>query len=147
MLSPSLILLETGVEKRRLTVTVVAYISSSHMVQTKTPDNKDLVFLSGTAVVSYPFIATGAADNWHNDNLAIHIDPPKWTNIEHVAPVVTLASIVRAGSVNFVGWAVEWTDWVPYSGHILLTSNVGVYGNAAILFKVSYQTTAIGTLA
>jgi hypothetical protein len=61
-------------------------------VNTKTSDNKDFVFLTGSAFLANPLIFPGPADDWHRDNLAIHINPPTWTHIDAVAPVVSLAS-------------------------------------------------------
>lgn len=131
-------------------MTIRANLTNTHQVRTKTPDGKDLVFLTGTAIADY----AGTMSDFIRDDLAIHLSPPNgpiWSNIDQCAPVVALAALWHGRAVN-VGWAVDWTEWTTYTWpgqpgpHVLLDSGIAVSGTDSVLIRVSYQATVLGTL-
>src|SRR4051812_261612 len=130
-------------------MTIQGNLTNTHQVTTKTPDGKDLVFLSGTAIVDFP----GATSDFVREELAIHLAPPHgpiWFKIEQCAPVVALAAVYNDGTAVDAGWAVDWTEWTTYSypgqgPHLLLASGIAVSDADGLLIRVSYQASVLGT--
>jgi hypothetical protein len=131
-------------------MTIRANLTDTHQVLTKTPDGRDLVFLTGTGIVDF----TGNTSDFIREELAIHLSPPDgpiWSVIEQCAPVVALAALWNGGPAQNAGWAVDWTNWTVYSWsgqgpHLLLASGIAVSDTDGILIRVSYQATALGRL-
>jgi len=137
-------------------MTIRANLTNTHQVRTKATDGRDLVFLTGTGVVDY----TGTTTDFTRDSLAIHLAPPDgpiWSGsalaagIDECAPVVAIAALWGGGPAANLGWAVDWTDWTTYEWpgqgpHLLITSGIAVSGRGAVLIRVSYQATVLGTL-
>jgi len=131
-------------------VTIRATLTNTHQLNTKTPDGKDLVFLTGTAIADF----VGTSGDWRRDSLAIHVSPPIWqaNGIEDCAPVVALAALWNGSYAVNAGWAVDWTDWTTYAWpgegpHLLITSGLAVSDTDGYLIRVSYQATVLGRLA
>src|SRR4051812_45016642 len=61
-----------GAEGRGTTMTIRANLPNTRQVKTKTPDGRDLIFLTGTGVVDY----AGTTTHFTHDSLAIHLSPP-----------------------------------------------------------------------
>jgi hypothetical protein len=131
-------------------MTIRANLTNTHQVATKTPDGRDLVFMTGTGIVDF----AGNISDFIRDELAIHLSPPDgpiWKSIDHCAPVVALAALWNGGPATNAGWAVDWTGWTEYSWpgqgpHLLLASGIAVSDTDGILIRVSYQATALGIL-
>jgi len=64
------------------------FIDSPHELRTRTPDNRDLLFLTGTAGADL----TGRGQSWYRDQVWIWIGP-FWQRLDNVAPVAALAAI------------------------------------------------------
>lgn len=132
-------------------MTIRATLTNTHQVSTKTPNGKDLVFLTGTGIADF----AGTTSDFIRDSLAIHLSPPNgpiWSTIEQCAPVVALAALWNSGYAVNAGWAVDWTEWTTYTWpgepgpHLLLDSGIAVSDRDGILIRVSYQATVLGTL-
>lgn len=130
-------------------MTIRANLTNTHQVKTKTPNGKDLVFLTGTGVADF----AGTRPDFDREELAIHLSPPDgpvWSIIDECAPVVALAALWNGGAAS-AGWAVDWTDWTTYSWpnegpHLLIASGIAVSGRNEVLIRVSYQATVLGSL-
>jgi hypothetical protein len=115
------------------------FIDSPHDLRTRTPDNRDLVFLTGTAGAEL----TGTGSNWLRDQVWIPIGP-RWQRIDNVAPMAALAAISNAGTAVNAGWATDNCNWLNINGQIVLTVSLAVSDSDGHLIRVSYQATAIG---
>jgi hypothetical protein len=118
-------------------------IVNSHELRTHTPDNKDLVFLTGMAVINPGF--TGTGQTWHADQLTITIGPV-WQHIDNVAPVAALASISNDQTAVDAGWATDYCTWNNVNGKIELAVGLAVRDIDGHVLRVAYQATAIGKL-
>jgi hypothetical protein len=133
-----------------MAVTIRANLTSTHQVKTRTPDGRDLFFLTGTGIADF----AGTTSDFIRDSLAIHLSPPDgpvWSTIDECAPVVALAALWNGGTAVNAGWAVDWTDWTTYAWpgqgpHLLVTSGLAVSDTDGILIRVSYQATVLGRL-
>jgi hypothetical protein len=118
------------------------FIETPHEMRTQTPDGRDLVFLSGSAV--FDFIGTGGS--WRCDDLFLVIGPG-WRRIDGVVPVVSLASISNQNNAVNAGWAVDNCRWTTIGGRlILLQSRVCIRDSDGHPHRVTYQITAMGHL-
>ena len=115
------------------------FIDSPHELRTRTPDNRDLVFLTGTAGVD--FRGTGGA--WDRDDLYILIGPG-WGRLDNVAPVASLAAIYNSNYAVNAGWATDNCRWTIWGNQILLIVALAVSDSDGYLIRVSYQATALG---
>lgn len=118
-----------------------SWIQTPHETRTRTPDGRDLVFLTGTAVRHWR--GTGSA--WIRDELWIPIGP-YWRRIDSVAPIAALGAIANDSTAVDAGWATDGTRWANYNGRIVLIVNVAVRDSDGWLFRASYQATALGVL-
>jgi hypothetical protein len=123
------------------------FIETPHEMRTKTPDGRDLVFLSGYAV--FDFIGTGGS--WRCDDLWLVIGPA-WRRIDDrvqidgVVPVVSLASISNQNNAVNAGWAVDNCRRTTVGRFILLQSKVCIRDSDGHLHRVTFQVTAMGLL-
>jgi hypothetical protein len=116
---------------------------SPHVVQTRTPDGRDLVFMTGTA--GFSLKAPGQA--WLQETF-YHLIGPAWRRIDSVAPAAALASIYNQHDQPVVapGWAVDKCDWEVWRSRILLVVAVGVSGIDGYVYRFSYQATGLGLI-
>lgn len=117
------------------------FIDSPHELRTRTPDNRDLVFLTGTAGID--FLGTGGT--WNRDDLYILIGPG-WARVDNVAPVASLAAIYNTNYAVNAGWAADNCRWVTWGNRVLLIVGIAVSDSDGDLIRVSYQATVIGQL-
>jgi len=117
------------------------FYDSPHELRTRTPDNHDLVFLSGTAGVDFQ----GTGGDWVRDDLLVLIGP-RWARVDNVAPAASLAAIYNNSYAVNGGWATDNCRWSVYNGQILLWVAMAVSDADGQLLRVSYTATAIGQL-
>jgi hypothetical protein len=117
------------------------FIDSPHELRTRTPDNRDLVFLTGTAGAD--FVGTGAA--WRRDQVWIPIGP-FWRRLDSVAPTAALGAIHNDHTAVDAGWATDNCNFLNVNGQIVLTVSLAVSDIDGQLIRVSYQATALGLL-
>jgi hypothetical protein len=117
-------------------------IDSPHELRTRTPDGRDLVFLTGTAV--FDFVGTGP--NWLRDQVWIPTGP-RWQRLDNVAPAAALAAIFNVSTAVNAGWAADNCNWLNVNGQIVLTVSVAISDIDGHLYRVAFQATAIGVLA
>ncbi|OEU69811.1 MAG: hypothetical protein BA863_04205 [Desulfovibrio sp. S3730MH75] len=118
-----------------------SFIETPQEMRTKTPDGKDMVFLSGYAVFNFK----GSGSSWKRDDIWIPIGP-EWNPLYDVVPVVSLASISNRHHAVNAGWAVDNCRWVTYNRRILLKCRVAIRDSDGYLQRLAYQATAIGRL-
>lgn len=116
-----------------------AFIDSPHELRTRTPDNRDLVFLTGTA----GFTLKGTGSSWFRDQVWIAIGP-HWQRLDNVAPMAALASIYNDQTAVNAGWATDNCNWLNVNGQIVLTVSLAVSDIDGYVLRVAYQATAIG---
>jgi hypothetical protein len=76
---------------------------TTHQLRTTTGDGRDMVVLSGYAVIRN---FSGNPDGtWNRKDLVFRVGP-RWTTVETV-PVVTITAIQNANVANNAGWAVD----------------------------------------
>ena len=112
-----------------------------HELRTRTADNRDLVYLTGTAIVSFE----GVPNDWRRDELWIPVGPA-WTRVDAVAPIASLASIGTTDPNVVTGWATDGTFWSIFDGRILIRVQLAVAVQNVWLGRVAYHVTAIGQL-
>ena len=117
------------------------FIETPHEMRTRTPDGRDLVFLSGYPVFNFK----GSGGSWRCDDLYI-VMGPFWRRLDGVVPVVSLASISNQHTAVDAGWAVDNCRWTTYGGRILLQSRVCIRDVDGYLHRVTYQVTAMGQI-
>src|SRR3712207_6757846 len=100
-----------------------ANIVSPHETRIRTPDGRDLLFLTGSAELPEFYQGTGRL--WRQDELSILIGPT-WRRIDSVAPMVALATISNEGNANNAGWSAWDTRWSIRKKRILLKVTVAV---------------------
>ena len=108
-------------------------------VWTRTPDGRDLGFLTGYAVFDFK----GSGQDWRREDLYMQIGP-KWSNLQDVAAVVSLASISNIETAINAGWAVDNCRWGTINGRIHLQCQLAVRDIDGYIHRVAYQITAIG---
>jgi hypothetical protein len=116
-------------------------IETPQEIRTLTPDQKDLIFLSGYPVLA--FKTTG--DEITRDDIQIPIGPI-WEKIEAVVPSLSLASISNEGTIGKALWAVDNCRWSMHNDRILLQSTLAVRNVNVFLLRLAYHVTAIGKL-
>jgi len=114
--------------------------TTQHEVWTKTPDGRDLAFLTGYAIFDFKGTAN---QQWRREDLYMKMGP-KWTNLQDVAPVVSLASISNVSTAVDAGWAVDNCRWGTINGHIHLQCRLAVRDVDGYIHRVAYHITAIG---
>jgi hypothetical protein len=120
-----------------------ANIVSPHETRTRTPDGRDLLFLSGSAELPEFYQGTGSL--WRQDELWILIGPI-WRRVDSVSPMVALATISNEGNANNAGWSAWDARWSTHKERILLKATVAVRDGDGYLPRVNYQATALGVL-
>jgi len=116
--------------------------SSKQILKTKDGQNRDLVFQSGIAV----FNERGTGSTWHYDDLWILTDVV-WTRVSVVQASVSLASISNLGEAINAGWGTDAVSTALYNNRIMLQVRLAVRDSDGYMHRVSYQVTAMGTLA
>ena len=118
-------------------------IDNEHVLSTKTPDGRDLVFISGTAY----FALRGTGANWVRDDANAFIGP-RWRRLDDVAPMAALASWLNLGTAVNAGAAVDNCRWAraTQDSRILLEVAVAVSDSDGLLYRFAYTATAIGIL-
>jgi hypothetical protein len=118
-----------------------SFDDSPHELRTRTPDGRDLVFLTGTA----GFLFQGTGGNFIRDDL-FHVVGPTWARLDNVAPHAALASVFNANTAVNAGWAVDNCRFALFNNRILLIAAVAVSDSDGFLLRASYQVTAIGII-
>jgi hypothetical protein len=112
------------------------------------------------------FAAKGTSeDNWDRGSLVANIPTagrrwnassiyrgPGWTVFRGGTATVSLAAIYNAGVANHAGWAVDaaqieavsFITEFGYEDHLQLQALLAVRDTDGILYRVSYQVTALG---
>jgi hypothetical protein len=117
-------------------------IDSFHELRTKTPDNRDLVFFTGTALLNF----VGQSSEFVRDTVTIPIGP-RWARLDSVAPAAALASIFNNQTAVNAGWAADNCNAREVNGQIELDVAIAVSDTDGHLLRVAFQATAIGVLA
>lgn len=117
------------------------HYTTQQELRTKTPDGRDLVFLTGYAV----FNLKGTGANWRREDLYMAIGP-QWQDLDDVAAVVTPASFSNSNHAMNAGWAVDNCRRTTWNKRILLQSQLAVRDSDGYIHRVAYQITAIGKL-
>jgi hypothetical protein len=118
-----------------------SFIETPYEMRTRTPDGRDLDFLSGYAVFDFQ----GTGGTWRRDDIYIVIGPI-WRRLDGVVPVVSLASISNQHTAVDAGWAVDNCRWTTLGGRILLQSRVAISDSDGHLLRLTYQATAMGLI-
>jgi hypothetical protein len=118
-----------------------SFVDSPHEVRTRTPDGRDLLFMTGTA----GFTFQGNAGQWLRDDLYVLVGPA-WRRVDGVAPVASLASIYNNQQAVNAGWATDNCRWAVYNSQILLIVALAVSDIDGYVLRASYQATALGLL-
>jgi hypothetical protein len=119
-------------------------VTSQHQVRTKTPDGKDLVFLTGVVVFN-DFGGAGTA-GWRHDDLEFEVVDPVWARVDAVAPVIVPTAFGSWGSSGPVGWAVDSWGTRVVNNRIGIVAQIGA-DQVGAFWRVAYQITVIGILA
>lgn len=117
------------------------FIDSPHELRTRSTDNRDLVFLTGTAGADL----VGRGQTWFRDQVWIPIGP-HWQRIDNVAPVAALAAISNDHTAVDAGWATDNCNWLNVNGRLVLTVSLAISDIDGHLIRVAYQATAIGII-
>jgi hypothetical protein len=109
-----------------------------------------------------------AVEDWSRGNLVARIPTPGrlwtpassdrdsgWTVFRDGTATVSLASIYNSGVSNFAGWAVDAArveavsppGALPPEDHLQIQALLAVRDTDGILYRLSYQVTAVGLLA
>jgi len=122
---------------------------SKHWIHTKTGDNRELINLSGIALVHWK----GTGQNWERDTLSLGFNLPniipdkKLLRIEQWTPLITLNAIYNKNHAVNAGWAVD-EFWGPGAvetpGYINLWANVAIRDIDGYLYRVAYSLSIIG---
>jgi hypothetical protein len=116
-------------------------IEGAGELSTKTPDGRDLVFLTGTATLFYG----GTGPTFIHDDLVFPIGPI-WEAVHDVAPMAALASIYNDHVANNAGWATDRCTFSVANNQIYLHVGLAVSDSDGVLYRVAFQATAIGIL-
>lgn len=116
-----------------------SFDDSPHALYTKTPDGRDLVFMTGTAGFSFK----GSGGTWKRDQ-AFHLVGPYWKRVDNVAPMAALASIYNDQTAVNAGWATDNCNWALWNNRILLIVSLAVSDIDGYVLRFAYQATAIG---
>jgi hypothetical protein len=119
-----------------------SWIDSPHEVRTRTPDAKDLVFLTGTAVFDFK----GTGSTWNHDWVYIPVGPA-WRGVFSIAPTASLASVGNFNEAVNEGYAADNVNGFVYNDRILLVVALAVRDIDGHIYRVSYQATVLGYLA
>lgn len=117
------------------------FIDSPHELYTRTPDGRDLVYLTGTAGCDF----RGTGSNWRRDQVYI-LAGPSWRRIDNVAPVASLAAVANDGTAVNEGYAADNVNWAVYNNRVLLVVSLAVRDSDGFTIRVSYQATALGQI-
>jgi hypothetical protein len=118
------------------------FIDSPHEVLTRTPDGKDLAFLTGTA--GFEFKGTGS--NWRHEFGMIQTPGPQWGGVISAAPTASLASVANDREAVWEGYAADNVNWFVTNNRIWLQVLLAVRDSDGRLYRVSYQVTVLGYL-
>ena len=86
--------------------------------------------------------------NWSNPSM---YRGPGWTVFRGGTVTLSLASIYNAGSANYAGWAVDAAQieaksavGIGVEDHLEIQAHLAVRDEDGVLYRVSYQVTALG---
>jgi hypothetical protein len=89
-----------------------------------------------------------AGRNWSNPSVS---RGPGWTVFRGATATLSLASIYNAGEANYAGWAVDAAqveakkvDNIGAEDHLQIQALLAVRDTDGVLYRVSYQVTALG---
>jgi hypothetical protein len=116
------------------------FLQDHREINISTSDGKDVVFLSGYAVLSFK----GTGDIIYDD-LDISLGP-NWEDLDKVIPNIALASISYDKNVYNALWSVNNCRWEKEDDKIMLKSTLAIRGIEAYINRLSYQVTAVGKL-
>jgi hypothetical protein len=115
-------------------------IDTLHTLKTKTPDDRDLVFFTGTIVITGAFPGSGEGtatpdlDGWSRGTIEVEVGP-RWEQLENVAPAAAPASFFGflyqpSGPERGFGWATDRCTWsTDDDGRFFLKIDVAVRGS------------------
>jgi len=118
-------------------------IVGEQQVLTRTPDGKDLAFLTGTALFDFK----GTGGTWRRDVGVITTQHgPVWAGVESTAGTAALAAVANDGTAVNEGYAAdEVRVFVDGATHrIQLQVDIAVRDSDGRLYRVSYQVTVLG---
>jgi hypothetical protein len=118
------------------------FIDSPHQVLTRTPDGRDLAFLTGTA--GFEFKGTGS--NWRHEFGFIQTPGPDWNGVISAAPTASLASVANENTAVNEGYAADNVNWFVFNNRIWLQVALAVRDVDGRIHRVSYQVTVLGFL-
>jgi hypothetical protein len=118
------------------------FIDSPHTVLTKTPDGKDLAFLTGTA--GFEFKGTGG--NWRHEFGMIKTPAPRWAAVFSAAPTASLASVANDHTAVQEGYAADNVNYFVSEDLLWLQVLLAVRDSDGHLYRVSYQVTVLGVI-
>jgi len=118
------------------------FVDGGHALRTRSGDNRDLVFLSGTAGLFFQ----GTGGSFIRDTLLVPFGP-RWQRVDDVAPVASLASLFNVNVATNAGWAADNANWGVLNNQILLFIAIAVSDSDGQLLRVSFQASALGVLA
>ena len=117
-------------------------VDSPQVLRVRTPDNRDLVSLSGTAYIGEEgFVGTGP--DWQFDDLYI-LTEPRWRTLDDVAPMASIGTIANERVANNAGWSVRKVRWEEWSSRVLVIAEIGVRDTDGGIYHVAYHATAWG---
>jgi hypothetical protein len=123
-------------------------IDSPHELRVRTSDDRDLVFLTGTAYIegfSGPELDGTMDWVWDVDDLYIPVGS-RWHSIDDVTVVVSLAELRNDHGANWAGWSARHVRWAKWNDQLLIMADIGIRDSDGYLQRVAYQATAVGTL-
>ncbi len=117
------------------------FFANTHEIRTRTGDNRDLVVLSGHA----GFHWKGSGGSWKRDEFLIPVGPT-WSNLQDVAPMVTISAISNSNHAVNAGWAIDWCNWGTQNRRLLIRAGSAIRDSDGFLLRVAYTATCIGRL-
>jgi hypothetical protein len=117
------------------------FYASPQELYTKTGDGRNLVVLSGYAVLNFK----GSGGSWRRVTGEM-VRGPKWKRLDDVVPIISLAAIANQGHAIEAGWAVDWCNWYNLNSQIYLKFGLAIRDVDGWLCRVAYHITAVGIL-
>ena len=124
---------------------------TTHRLQTKTGDGKDMVVLSGYAEIDGEDLRGNSDGTWNRRDLVFRVGPD-WKTVDAV-PVVSMTTIMNVGVATNAGWAVDQCKVIDVftpsrrKRHVQLECRVAVRDQDGFMFRVNYYVTMVGRLA
>lgn len=124
---------------------------SVHHVHTRTGDGKELIVLTGVAVINFKW---EGGSSWHREALDLGIDirhilpDDKVLKLDFWAPFVTINAVFNRGESHNSGHAVDTFQIVnpraEQNPQIVVRSHIAVRDSDAWLHRVAYNVTLVG---